>query len=218
MPPPLLLLLLAAALVVATLRLSLDGKLRSSDLDFLPFFLPLRLVGSTQLLLLLTMVGASTSAPDATQAELECAAAAAIKVDVSSPRSNAAGLPLPRGWLLLPLLPLLLRLEQRLLLLRWQEEEGASLRSPGLELSVVVLDVSISSLTEDWVDIFGLVSSAAAAAASCSKWAEEEERPVFLLPGDRDLTFAVPPLLLVVLLPRVLATTDGDDDSADCCC
>jgi hypothetical protein len=115
--------------------------------------------------------------------------------------------------LLLLLLWLLL-----LLLLLWLEEgpPPPSLRSPGLELSsVVVLAVSSSSLTEDWADIFGLVWPAEVAAGCCSVEDKDEVDEV-LTAGVRHFDLAFP---LLLLLLRVLLTAAGEDEGGgDCCC
>jgi hypothetical protein len=130
---------------------------------------------------------------------VDTAEEAAIRVEVSRPRSRTG---LLRRLLFLQLLPLLL-------LLLWLEE-GASLRSPGLELSVVVLDVSISSLNEDWVDIFGL-DEGAVVVTSEEDNEDNDEADNALLDIARDFDLLVFAVLVLVVLLTASAVTAGED-------
>ena len=80
---------------------------------------------------------------------------------------------------------------------------------------MVVLDVSISSLTEDWVDIFGLVLAVellllVVVVVVGSEVEEREEVDEVLPAGVRDFDLDFPLLLLVLLLLRVLVTAAGE--------
>lgn len=78
---------------------------------------------------------------------------------------------------------------------------------------MVVLEVSISSFTEDWVDIFGLVWPAVAAGCSDEDDEDKDEVDEVLTAGVRHFD-----LDLALLLLRVLVTAAGEGVDVDCCC